>query len=173
MAKKAKLPVALKKDSQEVCFVKDSDLCGFLRPRIKAKTGDIIEAKSSGKIGEHNGVEFYTIGQRVPVSGTGPYYVVKKDIKKNQLIVARKDDKSLYSKEIVVKDENWISRGMPKTAKVLVRTRYRQLLATARIVKHESRINLIFDKPQKSVTSGQSAVFYSSRGELLGGGIIV
>ena len=77
IAKKAGLPVALKKESQEVCFVKDKDLYGFLKKRIHAKKGEIIELKTGKKLAEHKGVQFYTIGQRVPIGGTGPYYVIR------------------------------------------------------------------------------------------------
>lgn len=186
IAKKAKLPVALKKDSQEVCFVKDANIHEFLKSRINTNEGSIIELKTGKQIGKHAGVEFYTIGQRVPVGGTGPYYVVNKDSKNNQLIVARKDDKSLYSKEVIIKNVNWLSGEAPKSAKVLVRTRYRQPLVTADLRRQNAdkrKLKIIFEKPQWAVTSGQSAVFYNRKGsafakasagrELLGGGIIV
>jgi tRNA-specific 2-thiouridylase len=190
IAKKTKLPVALKKDSQEVCFVHDADLRGFLKTQINTDTGVIIDLKTSKKLGEHEGVEFYTIGQRVPVGGTGPYYVTSKNLKKNQLIVARKNDKSLYSKEVIVKDVNFIN---PRLSSLIhansgmiinVRTRYRQPLVSARIKNQELRIKdsrtirdlkfmiLKFNQPVKFVASGQSAVFYSIKGEVLGGGVI-
>lgn len=178
IAKKAKLPVALKKDSQEVCFVKDADLCGFLRTRIHADSGPIIELKTGKQIGEHDGAKFYTIGQRVPISGIGPYYVVKKDLGKNQLIVARKDDKSLYKKEAIVKNVNFIDNQLMTndTQQILVRTRYRQPLISAQLTCCKSSVvscKLVFAKPQFAITPGQSAVFYSRKNELLGGGIIV
>lgn len=172
MADQRHLPY-LKKESQEVCFVKDADLRGFLKTRIHAENGPIIELKTGEKIGEHNGVQFYTIGQRVPIGGTGPYYVVVKNLKKNQLIVVGKGDKNSLFKEIALKDVNWISGEPPKSQKILVRTRYRQPLVLAKIMLHASRFKLYFGQPVKFVAPGQSAVFYDRESELLGGGVII
>jgi len=184
IAKKAGLPVALKKESQEVCFIKDANLRRFLRKWIQPKKGAIIELKTRKKLAEHNGVQFYTIGQRVPIGGTGPYYVADKNLKKNQLIVIQKNDKNSFCKEIRLKDVNWISglrfaEGFGKaskslkSAKILVRTRYRQPLVSAKIIFRASRFGLRFDRPVKFVAPGQSAVFYNKDGEMLGGGVII
>ena len=173
IAKKAGLLVALKKESQEVCFVRDKDLYGFLKTRIKQKKGEIIELKTGKKLAEHQGAQFYTIGQRVPIGGTGPYYVGNKDLKKNQLLVVKKDAQGFFRKEIILKNVNWISGEPSKSAKILVRTRYRQLLATTSIEYQVSSIKLVFDKPQRFIAPGQSAVFYNREGELLGGGVIM
>ena len=173
LARKYKLPVALKKESQEVCFVKDADLYGFLRTRIHADKGEIIELKSGKKIGEHQGVQFYTIGQRAPIGGTGPYYVVDKNLKKNQLMVIKKDNKNSLYKQMFLKDINWISSRPLKSAKVLVRTRYRQPLAAAKFIVHSSSFIVKFDQAIKFIASGQSAVFYGRNEELLGGGVII
>ncbi len=193
IAKRAGLPVAFKKESQEVCFVRDKDLYGFLKTRIKQKKGEIIELKTGKKIGEHQGIQFYTIGQRVPIGGTGPYYVADKNLKKNQLLVVGKNDKAFFRKEISLKNVNWISGepprlrpayvkttaskqgfgGQAKSAKILVRTRYRQPLASAEIILHATCYMLHFDQPVKFVAPGQSAVFYNRQGELLGGGVII
>lgn len=175
IAKQAGLPVALKKESQEICFVKDKDLYGFLKTRIHTGKGPIIKLKTKKKIGEHNGVQFYTIGQRVPVGGTGPYYVINKNLKKNQLIVVKKDDKNSFYKEIALKNVNWISGQPPKSAKILARTRYRQPLVRCQVsgAKYQVlSIKVVFNKPQKFVAPGQSAVFYDKEGKLLGGGVI-
>jgi len=169
IAKKVQLPVAYKKESQEVCFVNDADLPGFLKKWIKQKKGEIIELKTGKKLAEHNGVQFYTIGQRVPVGGIGPYFVADKNIKKNQLLVVQKNDKNFFRKEIKLKNVNWISGKPPKSAKILVRTRYRQPLAECRI----SGNKCIFKKPQIFVAPGQSAVFYDKNDELLSGGVII
>ena len=163
----------LKKESQEICFVHDADLAGFLKKRLHAKKGPIIELKTGKKIGEHNGVQFYTIGQRVPVGGTGPYYVADKNLNKNQLLVVQKNDKNFFRKEIKLKNVNWISSKPPKSAKILVRTRYRQPLVVAKITLHASRYMLHFNQPVKFVAPGQSAVFYNKESELLGGGVII
>lgn len=173
LAKKYRLLVALKKESQEICFVKDADLSGFLRTRIHAKKGAIIELKTGKKIGEHQGIQFYTIGQRVPIGGTGPYYVFSRDLRKNQLLVIPKNDKFFFRKEIKLKNVNWISSQPPKSQKILVRTRYRQPLIKAKFIVHSSSFMVKFDQSVKFVAPGQSAVFYSKGGELLGGGVIL
>jgi len=171
MADQRHLPY-LKKESQEICFVKDADLYGFLKTRIHTDKGPIIDFKTGKKIGEHQGVPFYTIGQRVPIGGTGPYYVFSKNLKKNQLIVVGKGDKNSFFKEITLKNVNWISGEPPKSARILVRIRYRQPLVPAKIMLHASKFKLHFDQPIKFVAPGQSAVFYSKKDELLGGGVI-
>ena len=174
LARKYKLPVA-SRESQEVCFIKNADLYGFLRTRIHADKGDIIELKTGKKIGEHQGVYFYTIGQRAPVPGIGPYYVIAKNLKKNQLLVVKKDSLEFFCKEIMLENVNWISGQSPRSVKILVRTRYRQPLMLAEIFSLGNKnYQLKFIKPKEFifVAPGQSAVFYNKNGELLGGGII-
>ena len=113
-----------------------------------------------------------------------PFYVAEKDVKTNTLVVAEgKDNKELYKKEIELTDLNLINpsyfliRANKKIRRhelrVLARVRYRQPLSAAKVMGQGSGVKLIFAKPQKFVAPGQSAVFYSKRGELLGGGIIL
>ncbi len=124
-------------------------------------------------IGEHQGLWFYTIGQRkgMGLSG-GPYYVSGKDFKKNILIVT-KNEKDLYKKELIAKNISWISGKSPKLPlKIKAKIRYRHKLDSA-IVNSFGRktVRVVFNKPQRAITPGQSVVFYKG-GELLGGGII-
>lgn len=175
IALKAGLSVAAKKDSQEVCFVKNGGLKEFLGERINTKSGDIVS--DEGKvIGKHEGVEFYTIGQRAPVGGVGPYYVISKNKNKNQLIVVRNGDQSLFVKEFFVKDINWTCDKMPKMPfECFVKIRYQQQAQQVVIIKlkvKNSKFKVSFKKSQRAVTPGQSAVFYSGK-EVLGGGIII
>jgi tRNA-specific 2-thiouridylase len=163
MAKDFKLPVVNIKESQEACFI-TTNLNDFLKKYIKNKSGDII---CDGKvIGEHNGLFFYTIGQRKGINlPNGPFYVLNKDIKGNNLIVT-KNEKDLLKKELFVKDVNWINK--PKSSlKMKAKIRYKHNLAEAVI----SGKKVVFSKPQRAITSGQSIVFYSKE-EVLGGGII-
>ena len=173
LAKEFKLPVLDIQESQEVCFIKNT--CNdFLLKHLKKNPGDIVNTK--GKIiGKHNGLWFYTIGQRkgINISGKKPLYVLKKDIKKNILIVTE-SKKDLESKELIVKDINWISGREPKLPlKVMAKVRYRTCSSRAKIVKDikSKKYKVVFDKPQRAITSGQSIVFYKGV-ELLGGGII-
>jgi len=171
MAKKFKLPVFEKRDSQEICFI-NTDLYGFLKPRIKAENGLIITV-SGKKVGEHKGLAYYTIGQRkgLNVGGTGPYYVVKKDFKNNALIVAGSDkDKLLYRKEMIVGNVNWINNP-PAGGQCRVKIRYLTQAVSAIVKKRKNGYLITFNQPQKAVTSGQAAVFYL-KDELLGGGTI-
>jgi len=171
LAKEFKLPVLNIPESQEVCFIKNT--CNdFLLKHLKKNLGDIINIK--GKvIGKHNGLWFYTIGQRkgINISGKKPLYVLRKDIKKNILIVTE-SKKDLESKELIVKNINWISGKVPKLPlDIMAKVRYRTCSSRAKIIK-DAKYKVVFNKPQRAITSGQSIVFYKGK-ELLGGGIIL
>lgn len=124
-------------------------------------------------MGKHEGLWYYTIGQRkgIGLSG-GPFWVLEKDLKKNLLIVTR-NGKDLLKKELFCKDVNWISGKEPKLPlKVKAKIRYRTDFAKATIYRLENKIyRVVFKKPQRAITPGQSVVFYNGE-ELLGGGII-
>ena len=145
----------------------------FLKKYLKPKPGKIIDTQ--GKvIGEHEGIYFYTIGQRKGIGlPGGPYWVLDKDFKKNALIVT-KNEKDLYRKELIAKNVNWISGKIPKLPlKIRAKIRYRHQPALAIITKTltPKTYTLKFYKPQRAITPGQSVVFYRGK-ELLGGGII-
>ncbi len=172
IALRAGLPVATKKDSQEVCFVNKGGLKEFLGKRIKTREGDIV-LENGEVLGRHSGAQFYTNGQRVPVGGTGPYYVANKDLKKNQLVVAKNGNQALMLKEIIVQNINWVIAKKPKfPINVKVRTRYGADLAGAVLKVKSSNVQVFFRNAQKAITPGQSAVFYKDR-EIIGGGVIV
>jgi len=169
LAKKFNLPVYAKKDSQGVCFIGPLDMEDFLKNYIKPKTGPIID-QSDNKVGEHSGNWYYTIGQRHGLNisnGNGPYYVTGKDLKKNIVYVGREED--LLTKEAKVTELNWLNLEASLPSKVEVKIRYRTRSEKAVLDKNGL---LKFLKPQRAITSGQSAVFYRGS-ELLGGGIIV
>jgi tRNA-specific 2-thiouridylase len=173
MAKKFKLtPVLGIKKSFEICFIQRS-INEFLRKYLKVKPGKIIN-KEGKIIGEHEGLHFYTIGQRKGIGlPGGPYWVLDKDLKKNYLIVT-KNEKDLYKKELMCKNVNWISGIEPKLPlKVKAKIRYRHKPASAIINGcFRSKVySLKFKVAQRAITPGQSVVFYKGQ-ELLGGGII-
>jgi len=171
LAKKFDLPTAETPESQEVCFVQNSTN-EFLKKYLKQKPGDIID-KTGKVLGKHNGLYFYTIGQRRGIEvQQGPWYVVAKDFKNNNLIIS-KNKKDLLQKELIAKNVNWISGNPPKLPlKAKVKIRYRAKLAKATIFKFQnSNFKLLFDRSQKAVTPGQSAVFYKGQ-QVLGGGVI-
>lgn len=177
LAKKFRLPTAKTPESQEICFIQTT-VNDFLRKYLKTKPGNIIDktlrhgSGQAGKVlGEHQGLWFYTIGQRKGLEiPQGPYFVIDKNIKKNILIVS-KNKKDLEKKELIVKNVNWIS--LPKLPlQAQVKIRYKSNLAKAKILKHsKNKVKIIFTKPQRAITPGQSAVFYKDK-ELLGGGVI-
>jgi len=164
LAEEFNLPIFSIPESQEVCFIQTTT-ADFLKKHLKSKPGNIINTNGD-VIGKHQGLCFYTIGQRkgIELPG-GPFYVSDKNLKKNILIIT-KNEKDLYRKELIVKDVNWISE-VKLPLKVMAEIRYGHKLASAVVDKNK----VIFAKPQRAITSGQSVVFYKSQ-ELLGGGII-
>lgn len=171
LAKKLKLPVLDIPQSQEICFIQTT-INDFLKRNLEQKPGKIINTRGE-IIGQHQGLAFYTIGQRKGIGlAGGPYFVLKKDLKKNALIVT-KNEKDLLKKELIAERVNWLSGKCPKLPfKVKARIRYRQETTPATISKIQaSSYKLLFNKPQRAITPGQSVVFYKGE-ELLGGGII-
>lgn len=176
LAKKYGLPTAEKPDSQGICFVGKITIKEFLKHYIKEKPGDVLTTR--GKVvGHHDGAAFYTKGQRKGVGLYGaetPYYVAKKDMATNTVIVVPPSDlEDLYQKDANIKDINWISGKRPQFPfKCSCRIRYRQELQDCTIIKaRDTEAAIIFSKPQKAVTEGQSIVFYKDD-LVLGGGII-
>jgi len=166
LAKKFNLPTAETPESQEVCFVQDTT-DNFLDKYLGKKPGKITDMKGK-KMGEHKGLWFYTIGQRRGLEiPQGPYYVVNKDFKKNILIVS-KSQKDLNKRELMIGNMSWVyPQKFPVS--VDVKIRYKSEFAKAKIFRNGK---VLFNKPQKAITPGQSAVFY--RGQtVLGGGVIL
>jgi tRNA-specific 2-thiouridylase len=188
IARRAGLPTAEKKDSQGICFLGKFSLDDFLKQYIPEHRG-LLVTTAGKKIGEHSGAEFYTIGQRhidadfmFPKTGGAvqrkPFYVASKDAATNTVVLAQgSDDPALYRDEINLMQMNFISGRAPadgETLSIRARVRYRQPVSGATLSKLENgSYKLIFATPQKFVAEGQSAVFYGSEGEMLGGGIIV
>ncbi len=191
IAEEAGLPTAHKKDSQGICFIGKVSIADFLSRYIPEEKGAILNTKGE-KVGEHNGAQFYTIGQRhlgvnlkAPRSprpgsdNTQPVYVSDKDVRTNTLVVAEGDSNPvLYRTEVVLSDINLINSGSDSLSKsggsILARVRYRQPLSKATLtIESDERARLVFSRPQKFVAPGQSAVIYSEDGEMLGGGVII
>lgn len=175
LARKNVIPTAEKDESMGVCFIGEFPMADFLKKYIKTKKGKVVTTE--GKIiGEHEGVAFYTIGQRhggFSAGGGVPYYIVAKDIKKNLIIVADKaSEENFYKKEIEIENINWTSDKAPDTKKTYkARIRYRQPLQGCKLLVTRYGLLVTFFKPQRAVTSGQSLVIYDGK-VLLGGGII-
>lgn len=174
LAKKFNLPTAEKKDSQGICFVGKVGIREFLSQFATTKPGAIIN-QDGKEIGQHDGAIFYTIGQRsgLGVGGGFPYYVVGKDMDKNEVYVTNQiHDEKLWHKELSIADLHWINVP-PKEGKTYqVRTRYRAPLVKAKIKLSGKNATLVLDDEVRAITPGQSAVIYSG-GTVIGGGIVV
>ena len=170
LAKKFGLPNAERKDSQGICFVGKVDFVDFLKEYIPVRQGNIVDTQGN-ILGQHEGAVYYTIGQRKGLGlAGGPYFVVDKDIKKNTVTVSKNED-HLLQKEVRLKNLNWFVE--PKQDLVHARIRYRQKPAagTFRIGKSVTAGKLIFDSPQRAITSGQMAVLYQGD-QMIAGGVI-
>ena len=181
LARKFGLHTADKKDSQGICFVGEGNIADFLRDHITPHRGAVVTADGR-TVGEHDGIELFTIGQRHGIGvrgGPQTYYVAAKDSATATLLVAEGDtDPILYKKEICFRSANWnVGHSVfNKPFRCEARIRYRAPLAPAMVFFDEDRSDcstgkVVFDAPQRAVAPGQSIVFYHN-GQLLGGGII-
>ena len=181
IAEEAGLYTAKKKDSTGVCFIGERNFREFLSQYLPAKSGDMIDIVTGEVKGRHDGLMYYTLGQRqgLGIGGSGngePWFVAEKDLEHNILYVVQGDKHpSLYSTELTASSINWIA-GQDKLPqepfKCSAKFRYRQpdqgVTLTAR---EDGTINVAFDVPQKAITPGQAVVFYLGE-QCLGGGTI-
>lgn len=175
IASELKLNIAKKKDSTGICFIGERDFREFLKNYLPAKTGNIINIDNNEVIGQHQGVMYYTIGQRkgLNIGGPGgPWFVVGKDVKHNLLFVAENQENHwLYSDSCLITDVNWLCMLRPLECNV--KFRYRQKDHPV-IIKYitEDKIMLSYPQMISSVTPGQQAVLYLDD-VCLGGGVIM
>jgi tRNA-specific 2-thiouridylase len=193
IALKNKIPVAKKKDSQGVCFIGHIDMKDFIKEHILANTsGNIINPigltegsvlDSSGNvIGTHDGSLFYTIGERHGLSlennsiNTPRFYVIDKDIEKNTITVAEKEEMEKDGvgmiEKLVFNDIHFISPDYKKDLPIhcLARARYRQKKVECKLSFIDDKYEVVFEKPQDGVTPGQSLVLYFENGVVNKGG---
>jgi len=174
MAEHYCLPVLERGESQEICFIQSKYYGDFLKKYLKLNSGNIMNKKGD-VLGRHKGLPLYTIGQRrdIGIGGTGPYYVIGINKRKNQLVVSNnKNDRNLFSKELVAKKVNWISGKIPELPiKIKAKTRYRMNECSAVVDKIKGKYIIKFSKSQRAIMPGQSVVFYQ-KDEIIGGGII-
>jgi tRNA-specific 2-thiouridylase len=174
IAKDIGLASALRPESQEICFVGDGKYVDFIKgfSPESLQPGNIVDTE--GKIiGEHNGIAFYTIGQRrrLGISSLKPHYVAHIDRGKNTIVAGSKD--AAMVKSFNVRDLNWIAIGsLHASMKVNVKIRSMMKEAAATISPAENdRVLVEFDEPQWAPAPGQSAVFYDND-VVIGGGVI-
>lgn len=167
------LKTADKPESQDLCLVESNgSMRAFLDKYLAPKMGEIVDAK--GKVlGQHEGVHHYTIGQRkgLGISAPEPLYVIALDAINNKVIVG--DRTKATQPECSVGRVNWVSIAEPSSPiKAEVQIRYRSKPVPVNIIPLEnSRVRVVFDEPQFSITPGQAAVWYDGE-KVLGGGII-
>lgn len=182
LARRSGLPTAEKKDSQGICFLGNVSLRDFLGAHIPEREGDVVTADGR-RVGTHRGAWFYTVGQRH--IGTAPrlarggatsrWYVAKKDIALNTLVIAEgADSAALHRERIRLGSVNLIGTALRSGERraVFARVRYRQPLGKAWLSRTGRGYELAFHVPQKFIAPGQSAVLYSRSGLVLGGGVI-
>jgi len=165
-----------KKDSTGICFIGERKFKEFLSNYLKPHPGDILSVEGE-KIGQHEGLMYYTLGQRqgMGIGGEGDaWYVASKDIGNNVLYAAQgHDHPALFSQRITVTDVqlfNHITFG--KQLSCTAKSRYRQTDQACKIeFNSDQTANVLFDQPQRAVTPGQSMVFYDKE-ICLGGGVI-
>ncbi|MCK5096755.1 MAG: tRNA 2-thiouridine(34) synthase MnmA [Desulfobacteraceae bacterium] len=175
IARDANLTPVEKKESQDICFLKNESIAEFIQSKVKIKPspGNIIT--TDGKvIGTHKGLYNFTIGQRRGINcpASEPYYVKKIEAEKNNLIVCFKNE--LLIKRFSVTSLCWIKKDLEFPLKVSTKIRYnhKQSLSTLIEQDNNSFIDVLFDQEQFAVTPGQTAVFYENN-EIIGSGIIL
>ncbi len=179
LAREADLATHAKKDSTGICFIGERNFHDFLAQYIPARPGE-LRTPDDIVIGEHDGVMYYTLGQRggLGIGGRAgasgaPWYVVGKNVATNVLYVAQGGDNAwLQSQRLRACDLTWVAGTAPNAEFVCAaKTRYRQPDQSCTVRLTETGCEVVFDKPQRAVTPGQSVVFYQNE-VCLGGGII-
>lgn len=173
MAAERGLFTAGKKDSQGICFVGKVGIRDFLSQYVEQKPGAIIDRSSGKVLGHHDGAIFYTLGQRhgLDIGGGLPYYVVGKDMHKNEVYVTTDlNDGTLWKKSVALTAAHWINER-PAEGTYNIRVRHRAPLIKAALTYYNDDVLLELQDEQRAVAAGQSIVLYDGQ-VCLGGGIV-
>jgi tRNA-specific 2-thiouridylase len=179
LAEEACFPNHKKKDSTGICFIGERRFRDFLARYLPANPGD-VETDDGRVIGRHQGLMYYTHGQRHGLGLGGmadatddPWYVVDKDLGRNVLVVAQGHDNPLmYKDRLTARQLHWISGSPPaQEFRCTARCRHRQPLQPCSVAVDDSALRIRFDRPQRAITPGQSVVLYDGE-RCLGGAII-
>lgn len=169
------LEVATKKDSTGVCFIGERNFKEFLKNYLLAQPGDIVDTNGN-VVGRHEGIMYYTIGQRHGLGIGGPgeaWFVCGKDVQKNHLIVGQgSQTELLYANRVIVTNLNIINAPLVDNGNLTAKFRYRQADVKINIKwLSEDKLEITTIEPTKAITPGQFAVIYDGE-YCLGGGII-
>ncbi len=165
-----------KKDSTGICFIGERRFKDFLSTYLKPNPGNMVRDDGT-VIGQHDGLMYYTLGQRQGLNIGGPgeaWYVAGKDIQNNELLVVQgHDHPAMQTKTVHAIGNDWVSETKPKLgARISAKTRYRQQDQSCEIISiEEDSLTVRFDEPQRAVTPGQALVLYEGR-QCLGGATI-
>ena len=172
LALEADFPNAEKPDSQDICFIPFGDYKAFLEERITTTGGDMVDQEGN-VMGQHKGIEFFTVGQRrgLGITGGEPMYVTRVEPETNRVVVG--PESALYRDSFSVSRVNYVT-GQPPAEPTPVNVKIRYKFEEAPAVLHPQPEGAIvrFEKPQRAITPGQAAVFYQDD-TVLGGGFIV
>ena len=174
LARQFNLVVANKPESQEICFIPDDDYKRFLREHApqSLRPGDIV-TQDGQVLGRHEGLPFYTIGQRkgLGIAAAHPLYVVEIDAAHNRVVVGPPE--AVYASELLADDLNWIAiDDLEKPLQVHAKIRYAAHEAPAMVFPEANgMVRVKFEQPQRAITPGQSVVFYHGE-KVVGGGVI-
>ena len=180
IAEEHNLVNARKKDSTGICFIGERNFRKFLKEYIPMQKG-IIKDMEGNILGEHDGVMYYTIGQRrgLNLGGKDGYdndrwFVVDKDVKNNVLYVNCGECDEMFSSSLIASSFNWISGKPADEFDCFVKCRYRQPDQAAHVsVQSNGDVLITFKERQKAITLGQFAVLYAEDGMCYGGGEII
>lgn len=169
-----RLPTATKKESMGICFIGKRNFKQFVHQYIAYSPGN-FETLEGEVVGRHDGVAYYTIGQRRGLGIGGPgqaWFVVKKDIKRNVIVLAQgADHPALYHLGLIASEINWINPIIDFPLYCSAKVRYRQKDVDCRVFLEEGRLKVFFEEPVKAITPKQSIVFYRDK-ICLGGAVI-
>lgn len=168
------LPNMERKDSQGICFLGKIKFNDFIKHHLGDMPGDIIDIESNKVMGKHDGYYYYTIGQRSGLKlGGGPWYVVDKDVKQNQILISRNAELVEKDKETFeVTKFNWFNEP-PESEKVDLKIRHGERILKGQLTfKDENFGTVNLEKPDRGIAPGQFAVFYENE-YCLGGAVIL
>ena len=179
IAEQAGFPNHKKKDSTGICFIGERRFRDFLARYLPANPGS-IKTVDGEPVGDHQGLMYYTIGQRqglgiggVAKASEEPWFVIAKDLDRNVLVVAQGHDHPLLLRNrLTASQTHWIAGHTPgPRLECMARCRHRQALQACEVEIQNDKLTVVFNEPQRALTPGQSIVLYDND-VCLGGGVI-